>query len=170
LFDISEKTGRVAYAVNDPTHLDDLYVADLAGAGAAAQGRQLTHLNASLWNDLQLVPVDRVPFKGADGWDVDGFLMKPVGWQASRKYPLIVTIHGGPAGMYGFDWSHEFQVYASRGWAVFFTNPRGSTGYGEKFERGVQMEWGGKAYVDIMTGVDAVLSKNPGIDRTGLGV
>ena len=55
-----------------------------------------------------------------------------------KKYPMVLTIHGGPAGMYGFDWFHEFQVYAAHGWAVFFTNPRGSTGYGEKFERGIQ--------------------------------
>ncbi len=77
-----------------------------------------------------------MPFKGADGWDVDGFLMKPVGWESGKKYPMVLSVHGGPAGMYGFDWFHEFQVYAARGWAVFFTNPRGSTGYGEKFDRG----------------------------------
>ncbi len=166
LVDINEKTGRMAYGVDDPTHLDDLYVADLKGQNE----RQLTHLNAALWKQLQLVAVERVPFKGADGWDVDGFLMKPVGFDPSKKYPLILTIHGGPAGMNGFDWYHEFQVYASHGWAVFFTNPRGSTGYGEKFERGVQMEWGGKAYVDIMNGVDAVLARNPWIDSSRLGV
>jgi Tol biopolymer transport system component len=119
LVDINDKTGRMAYAVDDPTHLDDLYVADLKGQNE----RQLTHLNAALWKQLQLVPVERVPFKGADGWDVDGFLMKPVGFDPSKKYPLILTIHGGPAGMNGFDWYHEFQVYASHGWAVFFHEP-----------------------------------------------
>src|SRR5436190_484328 len=166
LVDINEKSGRLAYAVNDPMHLDDLYVADVNGRNE----RRLTHLNEELWKELNLVPVERVAFKGADGWDVDGFLMKPIGWQVGRKYPMVLSIHGGPAGMYGFDWFHEFQVYASRGWAVFFTNPRGSTGYGEKFERGVQMEWGGTAYVDIMNGVDAVIAKNPWIDTTRLGV
>ena len=80
-------------------------------------------MNAALWKQLQLSPVERVAFKGADGWDVDGFFMKPVGWEAGKKYPMILTIHGGPAGMFGFDWYHEFQVYASHGWAVFFTNP-----------------------------------------------
>ncbi len=106
LVDINERTNRLAYAVNDPTHLDDLYVADLKGGNE----KQLTHLNAALWKQLQLVTVVRVPFKGADGWDVDGFLMKPVGWQAGRQYPMILTIHGGPAGQFGFDWYHEFQV------------------------------------------------------------
>jgi dipeptidyl aminopeptidase/acylaminoacyl peptidase len=166
LVDVSDKTGRLAYGVNDPTHLDDLYVADLAGRGE----KQLTHLNASLYKQLQLVPVERVPFTGADGWNVDGFFMKPVGWQPGRKYPMILTIHGGPAGMFGYDWYHEFQVYAAHGWAVFFANPRGSTGYGEKFERGIELNWGGKDYLDIMNGVDAALAKYPWVDTDRLGV
>jgi len=111
-----------------------------------------------------------VPFTGADGWNVDGFFMKPVGWQPGRKYPMILTIHGGPAGMFGYDWYHEFQVYAAHGWAVFFTNPRGSTGYGEKFERGIELNWGGKDYLDIMNGVDAALAKYPWVDTDRLGV
>ncbi|HVO32232.1 MAG TPA: S9 family peptidase [bacterium] len=166
LVDVNDRTGRLAYAVNDPTHMDDLYVADLKGQNE----KQLTHLNAALWKQLQLVPVEHVAFKGADDWDVDGFLMKPVGWQPGRKYPMVLTIHGGPAGQLGFDWYHEFQVYAAHGWAVFFTNPRGSTGYGEKFERGIELNWGGKDYVDIMNGVDAVLARNPWIDKDRLGV
>jgi len=164
--DISDKSGKLAYAVNDPTHLDDLYVADLNGQNE----KQLTHLNAGLWKQLTLVPVERVAFKGADGWDVDGFFMKPAGWEPGKKYPMVLTIHGGPAGMYGFDWYHEFQVYASRGWAVFFANPRGSTGYGEKFERGIALNWGGNDYVDVMNGVDAALAKYPWIDKDRLGV
>ena len=171
LVDISEpatglRPGRVAYAVNDPTRLDDLYVADLNGRNE----KQLTHLNAALWKQLRLSPVERVSFKGADGWDVDGFFMKPIGWEAGKTYPMILTIHGGPAGQYGFDWYHEFQVYAARGWAVFFTNPRGSTGYGEKFERGIELNWGGKDYVDVMNGVDAALARYPWVDATRLGV
>jgi dipeptidyl aminopeptidase/acylaminoacyl peptidase len=165
-FDLHDGTGRLAYALNDPTHLDDLYVADLAGRNP----KQLTHLNAALWKQLQLSTVERLPYKGAEGWDVDGFFMKPIGWVEGRKYPMILSIHGGPAGQYGFDWYHEFQVYASRGWAVFFANPRGSTGYGEKFERGIEMNWGANDYVDVMNGVDAALAKYPWIDRDRLGV
>ncbi|MBI3401566.1 MAG: S9 family peptidase [Acidobacteria bacterium] len=177
LVDINEKTGRIAYGENDPTRMDDLYVADLnmnglrgAGAPGLINVKQLTHLNGALWKQLNLVPVERVPYRGADGWDVDGFFMKPAGWEAGKKYPMILTIHGGPAGQFGFDWYHEFQVYASHGWAVFFTNPRGSTGYGEKFERGIELNWGGKDYVDVMSGVDAILAKYDWIDRDRLGV
>ncbi|HYR92425.1 MAG TPA: S9 family peptidase [Terriglobia bacterium] len=166
LVNISDRSGRLVYSINDPMHMDDIYVADLK----AQNERQLTHLNAALFKGLQLTPVERVVFKGADGWDVDGFLMRPLGWEAGKKYPMVLSIHGGPAGMFGFDWYHEHQVYAARGWAVFFTNPRGSTGYGEKFDRGVQREWGGRDYVDVMNGVDAVLAKNPWIDADRLGV
>jgi dipeptidyl aminopeptidase/acylaminoacyl peptidase len=166
LADVSETTNRLVYAANDPTHLDDLYVADLNGRNE----KQITHVNASLMRALSVVAVERVPYKGADGWDVDGFFMKPVGWEPGKQYPMILTIHGGPSGQFGFDWYHEFQVYASHGWAVFFTNPRGSTGYGEKFERGIELNWGARDYIDIMNGVDAILAKYAWIDRDRLGV
>jgi hypothetical protein len=81
-----------------------------------------------------------------------------------------LSIHGCPAVQYGVDWFHEFQVYAAHGWAVFFTNPRGSTGYGRAFQRGIENEWGGKDYVDIMNGLDAAIASNAWIDTTKLGV
>ncbi|HJQ31897.1 MAG TPA: prolyl oligopeptidase family serine peptidase [Pyrinomonadaceae bacterium] len=164
--DIPERGRRMVYAANDFQHLDDLYAADLDGSDE----KKLTSLNARLWSGLQLATVERMTYKGADGWDVDGFLVKPLGWQEGRKYPMILSIHGGPAGQYGVDWFHEFQVYAARGWAVFYTNPRGSTGYGQKFERGIEGEWGRNDYTDVMNGVEEVLRRNPWIDRERLGV
>ena len=164
--DINDKTRKMVYAANDFKHLDDLYVADISGQNE----RKVTRNNEALWRQLELQDVERISYKSADGWDVDGFFVKPVGWQEGKKYPMILSVHGGPAGMYGVDWFHEFQVYAARGWAVFFTNPRGSTGYGEKFERGIVGEWGGKDYQDVMNGVDAILKKYPWIDRDRLGV
>ena len=163
---INDQAMKMVYTSNDFMHMDDLYVADLSGKSE----RKLTNLNEALWKQLGLQAVERITYKGADGWDVEGFFVKPLGWQESRKYPMILSIHGGPAGMYGVDWFHEFQVYAARGWAVFFTNPRGSTGYGEKFERGIEGEWGGKDYVDVMKGVEAILAKHSWIDRDRLGV
>src|SRR2546423_298838 len=161
LVDINERTRRIAYAAIDFRHLDDLYVASLDGSNE----RKLSSLNEKLWSQLQLADVERMTYKGADGWDVDGFMVKPVGWQEGKKYPLILSVHGGPAGQYGVDWFHEFQVYAARGWAVFYCNPRGSTGYGQKFERGIEGEWGGKDYTDIMNGVEAALQKYPWVVR-----
>jgi dipeptidyl aminopeptidase/acylaminoacyl peptidase len=164
--DISDRAREMVYTANDFKRLDDLYVADLAGRGE----RQLTHLNQKLWGQLQLQNVERFTYKSADNWDVDGFLVKPLGWQEGKKYPTILSIHGGPAGQYGVDWYQEFQVYAARGWAVLFTNPRGSTGYGQRFERGIEGEWGGKDYQDVMNGVEAALKRYPWIDRDRLGV
>jgi dipeptidyl aminopeptidase/acylaminoacyl peptidase len=165
-FDVNERADLMAYAANDFKNLDDVFVAAMDGA----KERQLTHLNATLWPQLDLAGVERVRYKSTDSWDIDGFLVKPLGWQPDKKYPMILSIHGGPAGQYGVDWYQEFQVYAARGWAVFFCNPRGSTGYGQKFERGILNNWGGMDYQDIMSGVDAVLKQNPWIDADRLGV
>jgi dipeptidyl aminopeptidase/acylaminoacyl peptidase len=158
--------GTFAYLVNDFTHLDDVAVATPAGG----REHRVSSLNAALYKQVTLVGVERVTFKGADGWDVDGFLVKPLGFDPAKKYPLILSVHGGPAGQYGVDWFHEFQMYAAKGWGVFFTNPRGSTGYGRKFQRGIVNEWGGKDFIDIMNGLDAAIAANPWIDTTRLGV
>jgi dipeptidyl aminopeptidase/acylaminoacyl peptidase len=164
--DINDAARKMVYTVNDFKRLDDLYVAGLDGKNE----KQLTRLNQKLWGQLQLQDVDRFTYKSADGWDVDGFLVKPLGWQEGKKYPMILSVHGGPAGQYGVDWYQEFQVYAAKGWAVLFTNPRGSTGYGQQFERGIEGEWGGKDYQDVMNGVDAALARYTWIDRERLGV
>jgi len=164
--DFNFASGKMVYLVNDFKHLDDLYVADLNGKNE----RKLTNLNETLWKQLQFADVERFTYKSADDWDVDAFFVKPLGWQAGKKYPLVLSIHGGPAGQYGVDWYHEFQVYAAKGYAVLFTNPRGSTGYGQKFERGIVNEWGGKDYLDVMNGLEAALQKYPWIDRNRLGV
>ena len=163
---INSATKTMVYMVNDFKHLDDLYVADLKGHNE----RKLTNLNEALWKQLQLAAVERFSYKSMDDWEIDGFLVKPGDWQEGKKYPLILSIHGGPAGQYGVDWYHEFQVYAAKGYAVLFTNPRGSTGYGQKFERGIVNEWGGKDYQDIMNGLDAALRKYSWIDAERLGV
>ena len=165
-YDINHKAGLMSYLANDFKHLDDLFVSSLDGSGE----RQLTHLNGKLWSELDLASVERLPFESSDGWAIDGFLVKPLGWEPGKKYPLIVSVHGGPAGQYGTDWYQEFQIYAAKGWGVFFCNPRGSTGYGEKFERGIANNWGGMDYQDVMAGVDAAIKKNPWIDTGRLGV
>jgi len=159
-------TGVMVYMANDFKRLDDLYVANVNGG----RERRLTNLNEALWKPLQLAEVERFSYKSADDWDIDGFVVKPIGWQEGKKYPLILNIHGGPAAMYGVDWFHEFQVYAAKGYAVLFTNPRGSTGYGQRFERGIVNEWGGKDYLDVMNGVDAALKKYSWLDGERMGV
>jgi dipeptidyl aminopeptidase/acylaminoacyl peptidase len=164
--DVNETAGKLVYLANDFEHLDDLYFTNLDGTGE----RQLTHQNTALWAQLELQPVERFTYKSADGWPVDGFFVKPLGWKAGKKYPMVLVIHGGPQDMFGVNWYQEFQVYAAEGWAVFFCNPRGSLGYGEKFERGIVNNWGGMDYEDIMTGVDAALKRYAWIDSNRLGV
>src|SRR5204863_8617958 len=86
--------GRMVYLANDFKHLDDLYVADLNGKNE----RKLTNLNEALWKQLQLADVERFTYKSADDWDVDGFFVKLINWQAGKVDPLVPSIHGGPAG------------------------------------------------------------------------
>jgi dipeptidyl aminopeptidase/acylaminoacyl peptidase len=164
--DISAGAGKMVYLASDFQHPDDLFIANLDGSGE----KRLTDANRELWAQLELQPVERLPFKSKDGWAVEGFFVKPVGWQAGKKYPMVLVIHGGPLGMFGVNWYHEFQVYAAKGWAVFFCNPRGSTGYGEKFERGEINNWGVMDYEDVMAGVDAALKQYPWVDSEKLGV
>jgi len=163
---VSARMGKLAYLVNDFKTLDDVYVANADGSGE----RRLTRHNQALWKDLDLAGVERMPYKSTDGTPIDGFLVKPIGWRAGTKYPLILSVHGGPAGQYGVDWYQEFQVYATNGYGVFFANPRGSTGYGEEFARGIKNNWGKMDYTDVMSGLDEAIRRNPWIDTTRLGV
>jgi dipeptidyl aminopeptidase/acylaminoacyl peptidase len=163
---IGEGDRAIAYAGTDDLHPGDIFAMDLPGGSP----RQLTHLSEKLLSSLELQRLERLPFKGDDGWAVEGFVLKPVGWQAGKTYPMMLMIHGGPNGMWGPIWNLEAQSYAARGWAVLLTNPRGSSGYGEAFQRGVDKEWGGKAYRDVMAGVDAALAKYPWVDKGRLGL
>jgi dipeptidyl aminopeptidase/acylaminoacyl peptidase len=167
--DFDWRAKKMVYLANDFKHLDDLYLADLADLDGRNE-RKLTNLNEGLWKQLQLADVARFSYQSADNFGVEAFLVKPIDFQVGKKYPLILSVHGGPAAMYGVDWYHEFQVYAAKGYAVLFTNPRGSTGYGQKFERAIVNEWGGKDYVDIMNGVDEALKRYPWIDADRMGV
>lgn len=164
--DRQEASGLMVYTATGTGALEDLYAAKLDGSNE----RRLTNANGALWNELRFSELERLRFRAQDGLELDGFFLKPLNWQPGKKYPMVLSIHGGPASMYGVGWNHEFQGYAARDWAVFYANPRGSSGYGEKFERMVELEWGGKAYTDLMSGVDAVLQRYPWIDSTRLGV
>ncbi|MBY0502319.1 MAG: S9 family peptidase [Bryobacteraceae bacterium] len=164
--DRHEGAGLMLYTAAGSTAPEDLFVAKLDGTGE----KRLTRFNEALWRGLRFPELERVRYRAADGVEIDGFFMKPLDWREGQRYPMVLSIHGGPASMYGVSWFHEFQVYAAKGWAVFFTNPRGSSGYGEKFERMVELEWGGKAYTDILRGVDVALERYPWIDPARLGV
>ena len=162
----NENLNRIVYVKTDASHLGDVYTSDLSGHNA----RRLTYTNRKLYDEVAFADIERHQYPAADDLTVEEFFMKPVGWQAGKKYPMILFIHGGPGGMWGAQFYHDFQMFAARGWAVLYINPRGSSGYGEKFQRAVEKQWGGKAYDDLMRGVDYALDKYPWVDRNRLGV
>jgi dipeptidyl aminopeptidase/acylaminoacyl peptidase len=139
-----------------------------------AAGKSLGIVRPSAHNEpvhsMYLIPSARINFKSFDGTPIQGWLIKPIGWRSDRKYPLILSIHGGPHGMSGYAFNPTFQVYAARGYAVLYLNPRGSSGYGQKFSDGTLNEWGGGDYKDLMAGVDEALRKYSWIDQNRLGV
>lgn len=119
---------------------------------------------------FKLQKAEDIDWTGAMGTKIHGFLLKPSNFDKMKKYPLIVLIHGGPQGAWGDNWGYRWnpQVFANAGYVVFMPNPRGSTGYGQKFVNEISGDWGGKAFVDITNGVAAV-SKSPFIDKDRIG-
>jgi dipeptidyl aminopeptidase/acylaminoacyl peptidase len=133
----------------------------------AVQQRKLTRLNDALIAELDLNPLEPFQFAGANDTPVEGFLVRPPNFDPSKKYPVKFLIHGGPQGAWGDAWSYRWnpELMAASGYVVVMVNPRGSTGYGQAFIDGVNGEWGGKAYVDLMKGLDAAEAQYPFIDR-----
>jgi dipeptidyl aminopeptidase/acylaminoacyl peptidase len=137
---------------------------------SSAPVRRLSAHNDVLLHSVPLVEPEEMRFKSFDGTDVQGWLMRPLNIRDSERYPLILAIHGGPHGMFGYGFNPAFQTYAARGYAVLFINPRGSSGYGQKFSDGTLREWGGGDYRDLMAGVDEALRRFSWIDRGRMGV
>lgn len=118
----------------------------------------LSKLNDKVFAQVQTQPVEPFWFVGAENTKVEGFIVKPPNFDASKKYPGKFLIHGGPQGAWGDNWTFRWnaQVFASDGYVVAMINPRGSTGYGQKFIEDVSGDWGGRAYIDLMHGLDYV--------------
>jgi len=130
--------------------------------------RQLTRLNPMLRN-VDLGEVETVWFKGREGNDLQGWILKPPGFDPKQKYPSILYIHGGPLTQYGYFFMHEFYFHAANGYVVYFSNPRGGRGYGEKHGMAIWGDWGNKDYIDLMDWTDYI-SKLPYIDTGRMGV
>ena len=136
-----------------------------------ADTHQVTHENDSLVARLAVNPVEDFWFRGAGGDSVQGFIVKPPQWQTGRKYPTVLLIHGGPQGAWLDQWHSRwnYQMFAANGFALVIVNPRGSTGYGQRFVDDVSKGWGGKVYTDLMNGLDAALARYAWMDRSRLG-
>ena len=120
---------------------------------------RLVDVNADVLSGLKLGDAEEMWFSSKDGLKVQGWLIKPANFEPGRKYPMVLWIHGGPWSMYSVAWNWAFQNFAANGYAVLYTNPRGSAGYGQEFVNGIQYSYPGKDYDDLMAGVDAALAK-----------
>ncbi len=128
----------------------------------------VTHMNDALLSQIDMQPLEPFTFKGANNDDVQGFLIKPPGFDPNKKYPLKFLIHGGPQGAWGNSWTYRWnaELFAATGnYVVVMINFHGSTGYGQKFTDSISGDWGGKPYVDLMKGLDYVEKTYPFIDK-----
>lgn len=116
-------------------------------------------VNADVLDGVRLGQVDELRFTAPDGLDLHGWLLKPAEFDPEKKFPLLLWIHGGPYGMYSLRWNWAWQNFAAQGYAVFYMNPRGSTGYGQEFADGIKHSFPGKDFDDLMAGVDAALAE-----------
>src|SRR6202042_1008702 len=142
-------------------------VAALGVAGASPR-RKITHRNDALLRGIDLSKQDTFRFAGAAGSFGQGFIVRPPNFDETRKYPVKFLIHGGPQGAWGDAWSYRWnpELMAASGYVVVMVNPRGSTGYGQAFVNGVNGDWGGKPYVDLMKGMDYAEAHYPFVDKT----
>jgi dipeptidyl aminopeptidase/acylaminoacyl peptidase len=164
-FDFDSDRQVMLVAMSKPAEPGELYTLHVP----TGELKKMTNLNGDL-ADRELSSPQSFMYNGAKDWPVQGWIMKPVDYEEGKKYPLIVEIHGGPHTMYGNTFFHEFQVLASKGYAVLYVNPRGSHGYGQEFVDAVRGDYGGGDYEDIMTAVEYALKEFPFIDETRLGV
>ncbi len=157
---------RIAYTATDSTHASEVFAARIDGADE----KKLSGFNDALMSELSLSPAERILYPSKDGTQIEGWVLRPRGYDpAKAKYPLILTTHGGPHGAYGNDLAFQFQLWAANGYVVLYTNPRGSTGYGEKFLWGTWGGWGVLDYQDVMAGVDYTV-KRYAVDEKRMGV
>lgn len=128
----------------------------------------VTHMNDGLLSQIEMQPLESFTFKGANDDEVQGFMVKPPGFDPNKKYPLKFLIHGGPQGAWGNSWTYRWnaELFAATGsYVVVMINFHGSTGYGQKFTDSISGDWGGKPYVDLMKGLDYVEKTYPFIDK-----
>jgi dipeptidyl aminopeptidase/acylaminoacyl peptidase len=139
-----------------------------ASGGGGSPVVRLSHLNDGLLRQLDLPKMESFIFPGAGNTSVQGFIIRPPHFDAAKKYPLKFLMHGGPQTAWGDAWSYRWnpELFAADGYVVVMINRRGSTGYGQKFVDEVSGDWGGKAYVDLIKGLDYAEKQYPFIDKT----
>src|SRR5437899_6852757 len=163
IYDFDVASGVIAFCASDASSPGELF---MLTHGAEAR---VTDLNPWL-HDRYVAEPEQHYFTAPDGWRLEGWILKPQGHDPDRVYPTVLEIHGGPHAQYGWSFFHELQILASMGFVVFYMNPRGSDGYGERFRREVVRDWAGKDYIDIMSSLDQIIERAGYIDASRLGV
>jgi len=161
-FDLSRDGQTLALARTSLTMPAEIFTAKADGTAL----QQITHQNSALLAQLDLPQAEPFWFEGAEKTQVEGLLIRPPHFDAAKKYPALLLIHGGPQGAWDDSWGYRWnqQVMAAPGYVVVMINPRGSTGYGQKFTAEISRDWGGRAYEDLMKGLDAATAKYAFID------
>ena len=163
------RAGQLAFVSSTHATLRELYV--------GSEGHRLTDVGSSFSDGRELVAAERFTAVSKDGTEVDAWLMLPAGFEAGKRYPVLLNVHGGPFTQYGTGFFDEFQVYAGAGYAVLFSNPRGGSGYSEAWGRairgpidGVGPGWGTVDYEDVLGVVDTALQQFDFLDPDRLGI
>lgn len=164
-FTPDDAVSKVAYVCTTVTAPTELCVIDADGRNE----RKLTSFNDALNREVAWSEAERFTYKSVGSREIEGWLMKPFGYQPERKYPLVLYIHGGPHSQYNEGWFDEFQSLAGAGFMVLYTNPRGSSGYGADFTYAIRGRWGDEDYLDLMKAIDLMVAR-PDVDSTRMGV
>jgi dipeptidyl aminopeptidase/acylaminoacyl peptidase len=159
---VSPDGKKLAFLRQSATMPYELYVSKDNGDDA----RNISRVNDKRLEGVEMNPVEAFYFEGAQGDQVQGWLLKPPGFDPDTKYPLVFLVHGGPQGAFSdiFHYRWNYQMFAAPGYVVVTVNPRGSTGFGQEFTDQISGDWGGKVYEDLMKGIDYVLEAYPFID------
>jgi dipeptidyl aminopeptidase/acylaminoacyl peptidase len=166
-FSATPDSGTIAATLSTQARIGDIAV--ISAGGGVATPNMITKVNDELFREIRQSEPEEIWYRTFDGRQVQGWILKPPDFDAGKKYPMILEIHGGPHSAYGNTYTHEFQWMAAKGYVVLFTNPRGSTSYGQEFGNLIQYHYPGDDYRDLMAGVDEVLKKGY-VDPERLGV
>lgn len=156
---------RFVLLISTALNVGDLFAVSRSGS----QPLQITHINDKLFSQLNLTPPEECWYTSFDGKRIEAWIQKPPDFDPTKKYPLILNIHGGPHTAYGYVFDHEIQWMAAKGYVVLYPNPRGSSSYGQEFGNIIQYHYPGDDYRDLMLGVDEMLKRGY-VDRKKLGV
>jgi dipeptidyl aminopeptidase/acylaminoacyl peptidase len=168
-FDVTPDSHRLLYVGRSVGAPPELFSVDLTGGdGSAALPQRLSHFNDGLANEVDIRPAERIWVAGAGGAKIEVFIVKPHDFDPSKKYPLILNVHGGPQDQWQDSFRGDWQMYPGAGYVVAFANPHGSTGYGQDFTAEISGDWGGQPFEDLMKVTDE-LAKLPYVDADRMG-